>query len=289
MTHTPLADLYGLVLSGGRSQRMQQDKAALDYAGQPQLQRACTLLGSVCQQVFVSVRTDQTDDTLRSRWPLIVDAQGVDAESGLGPLAGILAAQAAHPQAAWLVVACDLPRLNLTTLQQLVEARDGIHEAIAFQLPDDSHPEPLCTIWEPGSSAQLRDSFAQQMFSPRRLLHTLHTLRLTPHHPGALSNINTPDEYHRTLAHMSTMPSITTLAITAQYFAVFREQAGTRSESLNTTAKTASELYQQLQQQHGFRLRPEQLKVAINNEFRDWHTELRNGDTVTFIPPVAGG
>jgi molybdopterin converting factor small subunit len=31
------------------------------------------------------------------------------------------------------------------------------------------------------------------------------------------------------------------------------------------------------------------LKVAINAEFGDWAQPLAEGDTVVFIPPVAGG
>jgi molybdopterin converting factor small subunit len=31
------------------------------------------------------------------------------------------------------------------------------------------------------------------------------------------------------------------------------------------------------------------LKVAVNDEFRDWDTPLAAGDRVVFIPPVAGG
>ena len=34
---------------------------------------------------------------------------------------------------------------------------------------------------------------------------------------------------------------------------------------------------------------PAQLKVALNSEFSDWQTPLKHGDTVVFIPPVAGG
>jgi molybdopterin converting factor small subunit len=31
------------------------------------------------------------------------------------------------------------------------------------------------------------------------------------------------------------------------------------------------------------------VKVAINDEFADWQHKLQDGDTVVFIPPVAGG
>ena len=31
------------------------------------------------------------------------------------------------------------------------------------------------------------------------------------------------------------------------------------------------------------------VKVAVNDEFREWSAPLRDGDFVVFIPPVAGG
>ena len=88
------ATLRGLVLSGGRSTRMQRDKALLDYAGKSQLERAVELLAAVTPDVRVSVRADQADDPLRSRFVQVVDGPGVQ-----GPAAGILAAQQADPTA----------------------------------------------------------------------------------------------------------------------------------------------------------------------------------------------
>jgi molybdopterin converting factor subunit 1 len=74
-----------------------------------------------------------------------------------------------------------------------------------------------------------------------------------------------------------------------QYFAALREQRGLSQETVNTTAETAERLYQELQAKHHFRLSTNLLKVAINNEFKDWNTPLDSNDTVVFIPPVAGG
>lgn len=79
------------------------------------------------------------------------------------------------------------------------------------------------------------------------------------------------------------------LNLQLQYFAIFREQAGKRSETLDTQANTPAELYTELQQRYGFKLVPTQLKVAVNNEFCDWQCALKSGDAVAFIPPVAGG
>jgi len=74
-----------------------------------------------------------------------------------------------------------------------------------------------------------------------------------------------------------------------QYFALFREQAGVSAESISTGADTPAMLYEELRARHAFGLAPEQLKVAINSEFADWTASLTDGDTVVFIPPVAGG
>ncbi|HUA89560.1 MAG TPA: molybdopterin converting factor subunit 1 [Steroidobacteraceae bacterium] len=78
-------------------------------------------------------------------------------------------------------------------------------------------------------------------------------------------------------------------ALKVQYYALLREQAGRREEALESTATTAAELYAELRQRHPFTLPPQLLRVAINSEFADWSSPLREGDTVVFIPPVAGG
>jgi molybdenum cofactor guanylyltransferase len=114
-----VSPLYGLVLAGGRSTRMQRDKATLSYQGRNQLDRAMELLASCVAQAFVSVRPDQAADPLRARYPQVVDAH-----EGLGPIAGIAAAQALKPEAAWLVLACDLPYLDKTTVAHLIAHRD---------------------------------------------------------------------------------------------------------------------------------------------------------------------
>jgi len=77
--------------------------------------------------------------------------------------------------------------------------------------------------------------------------------------------------------------------IRIRYFAILREQAGKSEEALSTDAATPVELFAELRKRYPFTLDPQQLKVAINTEFREWHTPLQEGDSVVFIPPVAGG
>ncbi|MCC6170464.1 MAG: MoaD/ThiS family protein [Gammaproteobacteria bacterium] len=77
--------------------------------------------------------------------------------------------------------------------------------------------------------------------------------------------------------------------IRVQYFALLREQAGRSDETLETRARNPREVYDELRTRHPFTLGTEVLRVAVNAEFGDWSQPLAAGDTVVFIPPVAGG
>lgn len=285
------APLFGLVLAGGASTRMQRDKAAIEYHGQSQLHWTFHLLTHVCAATFVSVRPDQREDPTRVGLPQIVDRQ-----PGIGPIAGISAALHAHPKAAWLVVACDLPFLNEQTLRYLVEHRDVHKLATAFKSNHDGLPEPLCTIWEPAAREPVLAYLAAGKQCPRKFLINADTLLLDLPDDRALDNVNTTDEYRSTVSALGVAAATPSApadskprTLRVQYYAILREQAGRSEETLDTTAATPTELYDELRRRHPFQLAPSQLKVALNSEFSDWQTPLRHGDTVVFIPPVAGG
>jgi molybdopterin-guanine dinucleotide biosynthesis protein A len=273
--------LYGLVLAGGSSTRMQRDKATLQYQGRTQLDRAFELASRHVSDVFVSVRATQTLDPARSRRPMIVDSV-----AGEGPIVGIRSALAAHPQAAWLVLACDLPFLSDRALEFLMGQRDAGGFATAYRSAHDGLPEPLCAIWEPLSAKPLAEYQAGGGHCPRKFLIRNGARLLDPQDARALDNVNTPEEYSRALA---TLDGSTPMQLKIQYYALMREQAGRSEETLETSAGTPADLYDELLARYGFTLSRDQLKVAVNSEFSDWSRKLKVGDAVVFIPPVAGG
>jgi molybdopterin-guanine dinucleotide biosynthesis protein A len=189
------APLAGLVLAGGHSRRMQVDKATLEFAGESQLARAMRLVGAHTTRAYVSVRADQRGDAERARWPQIEDRL-----VEVGPAAGILAAQDALPDHAWLVVAVDLPLLDDATLAALVAARDPSAPATAYRSSGDGLPEPLCAIWEPSSRTPLAAFIAAGRNCPRKFLLTHGARLVTLDAPDALANINTPADYAAVIA-----------------------------------------------------------------------------------------
>lgn len=276
------ARLNGLVLAGGRSSRMKRDKAALAYRGATQLERAWRLLEPHVGERFVSVRADQADEALRGRYPQVRDTL-----SDAGPAAGILAAFDSAPQAAWLVLACDLPFLGPETLAHLVAHREPARIATAFRSAHDGLPEPLCAIWEPASRAPLAAAVAAGRSCPRKFLIGADTALLDPLDPAALDNVNATHEYWAAMQDLADDSG--PLRIRVQYFALLREQAGRSEEALETRARTPRDLYEELRGRHPFTLPPDLLRVAVNAEFGDWSQPLLDGDAVVFIPPVAGG
>ena len=68
-----------------------------------------------------------------------------------------------------------------------------------------------------------------------------------------------------------------------------REQAGTMSATIRTTAATAAGLWEELRMDRNFSLDLEAVRVAINDEFQPWTHPLQNDDRVALFPPFAGG
>jgi molybdopterin converting factor subunit 1 len=79
------------------------------------------------------------------------------------------------------------------------------------------------------------------------------------------------------------------MQVNVKYFAALREVARIESEIIQTNASNAAELYKELKEKYSFKLDETNLKVAINEQYEEFDTTLKNNDVVVFIPPVAGG
>jgi molybdopterin-guanine dinucleotide biosynthesis protein A len=188
--------LNGLVLAGGLSTRMQRDKGLLAYHGKPQREVAFELLSEFCEEVYLSCRADQVV-TLEDQFRAVPDVF-----LGLGPKGGILSAFQSNPDAAWLVVACDLPYLNRETLQHLVENRQPARVATAFLDSQNQFPEPLITIYEPKIYPVLLQMLGLGYPCPRKTLINSDVALLQAPDSQALTNVNEPREYEEAIKEL---------------------------------------------------------------------------------------
>jgi molybdopterin-guanine dinucleotide biosynthesis protein A len=179
--------LYGLVLAGGESRRMGQDKALLVRDGMNQLEYVVSQLTAVTQKVFVSTRAGQQQEPERSRYEQIVDRY-----EDMGPIAGIVSAMEEYPNVDWLVVACDLPNIDVSTLYYLLANRSNDKPFTAFRSSHDDLPEPLCAVYTSASRVLIEQFIAAGINCPRKILIRADSCLLTQPEPTALDNINTP-------------------------------------------------------------------------------------------------
>jgi molybdopterin-guanine dinucleotide biosynthesis protein A len=184
--------VYGLVLAGGQSKRMGQDKALLRVDGETQLSRAVQLLTPLVDRVFVSTRTDQRDEPERKKFEQIVDRY-----EDLGPLAGIMSAIESFPEVAWLVLACDLPHVDEKAIRHLLDKYSPDHPFTAYKSSHDGLPEPLCALYAENCMPIIRTFVDDGIICPRKIMIRSDTYLIEQANPASLDNINTPEDLAR--------------------------------------------------------------------------------------------
>ena len=195
---TSIAKLYGLVLSGGKSTRMGTDKGLIEYHGIPQREYLYNLLSQVCENTFISLREEQEDE-LPTAMKTIVDLNEFK-----GPYNGLLSAHKKYPDVAWLVLACDLPLMDLDALKELISQRDSAKEATAFALKENPLPEPLCAIWEPQALQQSIEYLESGNGTcPRKYLINHNTKLVFPKYQNVLLNANSEEDYKEALKKLA--------------------------------------------------------------------------------------
>jgi molybdopterin synthase sulfur carrier subunit len=79
------------------------------------------------------------------------------------------------------------------------------------------------------------------------------------------------------------------MKINVNYYAMFRESAGCSGERVDAESGDAVALFELLKEKYTFSMSRSHVRLAVNDAFVDWDTPLNDGDSIVFIPPVAGG
>lgn len=79
------------------------------------------------------------------------------------------------------------------------------------------------------------------------------------------------------------------MRLTVQYFAVLRERRGLDVETVDVPTVTARELVDRLVAEHDLGLPSSLIRIAVDGRFVLDNVELRDGQAIVLIPPVAGG
>lgn len=178
-----------LILAGGKSTRMNEDKSQLKYHGdlsqEVYLASMCAELGLeayISKSANAEVEEIDTYKVIKDRY--------VD----MGPHGAILSAFLHDPEAAWLVLACDLPYITKESISQLLQSRSLKHYATAFKLEQNPFPEPLIAIYEPHIYRRMLDFLAMGYACPRKVLINSEVSHVIIQDAQIAFNANTQDE-----------------------------------------------------------------------------------------------
>ena len=196
MTSTRAVKLAGIILAGGRSRRMGQDKATLEWEGVPMLSKIAYTISSRCDPVLVAAPptsqayVDLVDET---------DLEWVTTEkAGSGPLGGLVAALRAAAEAgadAAFVCATDMPLVDTGLIDELL---GGLAEsADAVVANDAGRDHPMAGIYRTRAVDRLAELVEQGELRMGAALDALVTHRIGVSDSEWLANVDAPEDLHR--------------------------------------------------------------------------------------------
>jgi molybdenum cofactor guanylyltransferase len=191
---TTNVSLSAIVLAGGQSSRMGQDKALIAPKGVPLLRQLCDVALNCASEVYVVTPWPERYQTILPNACRIIREVPLPGETAThGPLVGF-AQGLAQIETDWvLLLACDLPNLQVNVLQDWVgELENTAREAIALLPRQAKGWEPLCGFYRRQCLPMLAEFIDRGGRSFQRWLaqHPVQELSVSDSH--MLFNCNTP-------------------------------------------------------------------------------------------------
>ncbi len=174
--------ISAIVLAGGKSRRMGQDKRRLKLwgeAGPNLLEHTVQLVGQLCNDVVVVLNDAE-------QWPQLRARHIADIYPNAAALGGIYSGLSAANNKRALVVACDMPFLKLELLSFLIHY-PAVYDAL---IPRSTMPEemrnllgvePLHAIYSKACLPVLQARLNARQLHITGFLSAVHTLFVEPH------------------------------------------------------------------------------------------------------------
>jgi molybdopterin-guanine dinucleotide biosynthesis protein A len=146
-----------IILAGGRSSRLGREKLAEVIAGKSLIERAISTLISLSQEILIVISQKQARSSL-SLYTYPEAKTVVDLYPGKGSLIGIYTGLVHSTNSINLVVACDMPFLNLDLLRYMVKVAPGF-DVVIPRIGDQM--EPLHAVYSKNCIAPMESLIMQ--------------------------------------------------------------------------------------------------------------------------------
>ena len=192
-----IAPLKALILAGGKSKRMGEDKSQIQYHNKPQEVFAADICSDLGLETYIS-KSHNFEEDIIDGYPVLKDRL-VD----MGPFGAILSAMMSDPDAAWLVLACDLPYITRDHISILIDQRNASQQSTAYKLVDQPFPEPLIAIYEPNMYQRMLRFLSLGYACPRKVLINSDVRHVDLIQSEVAYNANTTEEKQEVLKKLN--------------------------------------------------------------------------------------
>lgn len=186
-------EVTGIILAGGKSSRIGQDKGLLQLGGKTLAEIAIGHLSAVCSEVIISANSPDYQ-----KFGLHIVA---DIFTDIGPISGLFSAISASKTEVNLILSVDLPFVNAQLLEFLISNIPGYQAVVPSSGVD--RLEPLCACYDVSVLPFIEKSIEDRSF---KLQHFLGNIRMKPvlmderlpfWHPHLFDNINSMEDIER--------------------------------------------------------------------------------------------
>ena len=167
--------MKGIVLCGGQSTRMGQDKGLLKEEEETWAEIATRKFHALRLPAFISVNDAQYPvyEQIFSGAELLTDNPVFNAKA---PLFGLLSAHLQWPDDDLFVLACDMKDITTALLQALLEQhKKEQNEALVYHTGE--RPQPLCGIYTSGGLKKIYALYQGGKLSRFSMMHVLEVLQ----------------------------------------------------------------------------------------------------------------
>lgn len=128
-------EITGIILAGGKSLRMGEDKGLILYNGRPMITYSIDLLKQFCSRILIS--------TANPAYQVFGYRTIPDTFAGIGPLGGLYSCIKESTSKINICLPCDLPKMQSGIIDYMLLASDGKQCVV----PLTPYPEPLVAIY----------------------------------------------------------------------------------------------------------------------------------------------
>lgn len=193
---TVLPSVTAVILAGGRSSRMGQDKNLITINGQPLIERTCQIALAVADTVKVVTPWPQRyQAVVPKNVQFVVESPSAKFR---GPATGLVNSMEACRSDWILALACDLPCLQAATLRQWRSQLSLLAPQITAFLPfRNERWEPLCGFYHSSCHSRLRTYTKTSRGSFQGWLAQEKVASIPKVESQQLFNLNTPHDLNK--------------------------------------------------------------------------------------------